>query len=63
MLAELAIQSFDNDGVRAFFESGGIGARVGWRQIGSIVLRNWTCSTMRLIYETSDRHLETGWKR
>ena len=35
----MAIRSFDNDGVRAFFESGRIGARVGWRQIGSIVLR------------------------
>jgi proteic killer suppression protein len=35
----LAIRSFDNDGVRAFFENGRIGIRVGWRQIASIVLR------------------------
>ena len=35
----MAIRSFDNDGVRAFFESGRLSARVGWRQIGSIVLR------------------------
>jgi len=35
----LAIRSFDNDAVRAFFESGRIGARVRWRQIASIVLR------------------------
>ena len=35
----MAIQSFDNDDVRAVFESGRVGARVGWRQIRSIVLR------------------------
>ena len=35
----MAIQSFDDDDVRAVFESGRVGARVGWRQIRSIVLR------------------------
>jgi proteic killer suppression protein len=35
----LAIRSFDNDGVRAFFESGRISARIRWRQIAPIVLR------------------------
>jgi proteic killer suppression protein len=35
----LAIRSFDNDSVRAFFESGHIGVRIHWRQIAPIVLR------------------------
>jgi proteic killer suppression protein len=35
----LAIRSFDNDGVRAFFENGRVSARIRWRQIAPIVLR------------------------